>query len=190
MSKIRSIGSYIETDVNPIYGAKQRDLNMLVETFVVQQYRWLIERLRNGTVAIDIGAGIGDSGVYIAGSDRIRKVHSFEANPSTFRRAKRYIALSPFAKKIEITNRKVEDISGILRGKRNVIIKCDCEGSEHSIFKADLDLSDVYRIQMEYHHGVGAIPGILREKGFRVSTQKLEDTIRFGEVGFIYAERK
>lgn len=45
---------------------------------------------------------------------------------------------------------KSTTLSSILKNLRNVVIKCDAEGSEIEIFKG-ADLKNVYAIQIEYH---------------------------------------
>ncbi len=70
---------------------------------------------------------------------------------------------------------------------KNIIIKSDCEGEEHNIFKEDTNLDNVYKMQIEYHAGLQNLPRILEEKGFKLRTEKVANTILSGEVGWIYA---
>lgn len=62
------------------------DFDMLVETFVSEQYKWLAENLVPDTVAIDIGAYIGDSSIYLAQQSKIIKVLAYEAHPRIWER--------------------------------------------------------------------------------------------------------
>lgn len=82
---------------------------------------------------------------------------------------------------------RITDLKEITKGMENIIIKSDCEGEEHSIFNEEADLDNIYKMQIEYHKGVQALPKILQEKGFRIRIQKVANTILSGEVGWIYA---
>jgi len=73
-------------------------------------------------------------------------------------------------------------LNDIISGRRNIVIKSDCEGSEYRIFSDAADLSDVYAIMLEYHSGIQKLGKVLIGKGFRVRT---EETSR--GVGFLYA---
>ena len=76
-------------------------------------------------------------------------------------------------------------LKGILKGKNNIIIKVDAEGAEHRMFE-NVDLSEVYAIQMEYHDGLKNLVRILEKNGFKVNTEEKQE--RAGE-GYLYAER-
>jgi FkbM family methyltransferase len=89
-------------------------------------------------------------------------------------------------------------LASILIGKRNVVIKCDIEGEEYKLFDADIDLSKVYAIIMEYHYGLGQIVENLKAKGFKVTYTEPVRTphilprpksIKEYDTGYIYAER-
>jgi len=166
--------------------------NSFVETFVKRQYRWLVQNLKPHTVAIDFGAQAGDSAFYLfyEGKGKIKEVLAYEpdktffdllvqniefAHAQTVIRAIPHIAPEPF---INIEN------------KRNIIIKCDIEGAEHRVFTKDADLTDVYKIQIEYHGSKRALPEVLKSKGFKVKVGGpwIVDPV-LGDVGWLYAWR-
>jgi len=165
--------------------------NSFVETFVQQQYRWLVQNLKPYTTAIDFGAQSGDSAFYLLyeGKGRIEEIWAYEPDNS-------FYAL--FYKNIELTN--VRDIIPLhikapepfepLRKKDNIIIKCDIEGAEHKVFTKDADLTGVYKIQLEYHGGSQDLPKVFKSKGFKVKVDK-PWTIdpNLGRVGWLYAWR-
>jgi len=165
--------------------------NSFVETFVQQQYRWLVQNLKPNTTAIDFGAQAGDSTFYLLyeGKGKIKEIWAYEPDDSFY---------TLFYKNIELTN--VRDIMPmhikapepfeLLRIKDNIIIKCDIEGAEHKVFTKDADLTGVYKIQLEYHGGPKDLPEVFRSKGFKVKVDKpwAIDPI-LGDVGWLYAWR-
>jgi len=64
---------------------------------------------------------------------------------------------------------KALTLADALKGKRNVAIKCDCEGCEHRIFTKGVDLSNVYALRIEVGKEQGDIPELLKDMGFEVS---------------------
>jgi len=165
--------------------------NSFVETFVQQQYHWLVQNLKPNTTAVDFGAQSGDSAFYLLyeGKGKIKEIWAYEPDNSFY---------TLFYKNIELTN--VRDIIPMhikapepfepLRKKDNIIIKCDIEGAEHKVFTKDADLTGVYKIQLEYHGGPKDLPDVFRSKGFKVKVDKpwVADT-NLGDVGWLYAWR-
>ncbi len=90
-------------------------------------------------------------------------------------------------RKDSLNGRLVESrsLENEIRGLRNVAIKCDCEGSEYSIFTEKVNLANVYAVQMEYHSGAARLAKVFRKKGFSVT---YKDTFRKG-IGYLYAIR-
>jgi FkbM family methyltransferase len=187
------------------------------EVLVKQPYWWLIEDAPSGSVVIDIGAYGGESAIYFAMSERVARVYAYEPMKNSYEVAKRNIENSPFKNKIEISNAAVMDFDGtknygvvgaeggaklvegddtnlatvslnrILKGKSNVLIKCDTEGAEKVIFNKDVDLSNVRKIVIESHqHLQESVAGVLESKGFKIRTVP-EDK---GGLGLIYAQKK
>ncbi|HUY70239.1 MAG TPA: FkbM family methyltransferase [Candidatus Baltobacteraceae bacterium] len=190
---------------------------LLRETFIAQPYYWLKTELRSGTTLIDIGANIGDTAIYFAMDDKVRRVVAYELMPHTFNEARQNVGISPYKGKISLINKAVSDAPGsmkidsemlgssassvsqmarsatgvsvervklgdVLKGMRNVAIKCDCEGDERSIFN-EADLSNVYAIQVEYHNCLPEVLKALRSKGFKAKGSGTK------AMGFIYATR-
>ncbi|MDE1864962.1 MAG: hypothetical protein KGH77_06090, partial [Candidatus Micrarchaeota archaeon] len=100
-------------------------------------------------------------------------------------RAVNYINKYVHGNLVKIYNRKAE-LSQI---RPNTIIKCDIEGAEHKLFTYEADLSNVYKMQIEYHFGLKKLPTILKAKGFKIMTHKAANTITAGEYGWIHAWR-
>ncbi|MDE1865191.1 MAG: FkbM family methyltransferase [Candidatus Micrarchaeota archaeon] len=82
------------------------------------------------------------------------------------------------------TRMRLLSLNEILKGKRDVAIKCDCEGYEAEIFKT-ADLSRVYAIQLEYHNCKETVKRDLISKGFGVT-----DLDPGRKQGIIFAARK
>jgi hypothetical protein len=76
----------------------------------------------------------------------------------------------------------------VLRLLYNVAIKCDVEGAEIDIFNERTDLSKVYAIQMEYHHGRSAqLIATLRNMGFKTKSKHTGNRSDVCEIGYICA---
>jgi len=159
--------------------------NSMRETFFDEQYRWLMQRLKPHTIAIDMGAQIGDSAIYML-QHGIKRIVCYEPEKVTFRLLEENLREKAFCM---LYNEKVpEPYLNNPQNKENVIIKCDVEGAEHRIFTEKSDLSFVYRIQIEYHHGPQKLPEVLKDKSFMVKVEKPRVIGQnLGEVGWIYA---
>ncbi|MEM0201852.1 MAG: FkbM family methyltransferase [Candidatus Micrarchaeaceae archaeon] len=187
------------------------DYHIVIETFISEQYIWLKKGLKPHTIAIDIGAHCGDSAVFLAQQPNIDIVLSYDNNSKVYERAKLIIAkcrkevrekILYLPAKIVENSRELHNpdiyvprisLSDILsRERKPIIIKCDVEGAEHNIFRNlyAVDFKNVYKIQIEYHHGPQKLPNILKALGFRVKVERpWTITKDLGEVGWIYAER-
>lgn len=67
------------------------------------------------------------------------------------------------------TNIEIEalPLGAILKGKKNVVIKSDCEGAEATFFDKT-DLSSVYAVMLECHNGCHThVMDVLEKKGFK-----------------------
>ena len=163
--------------------------NSFVETFVQQQYRWLVQNLKPDTSAIDFGAQAGDSAFYLLyeGKGKIKEILAYEPDNNFFALLSRNIGLANVWNILPI---RVKAPEPFRKTKDNTIIKCDIEGSEHKVFTKDADLTGVYRIQLEYHGGARDLPKVFESKGFKVKVNK-PWTIdpNLGEVGWLYAYR-
>lgn len=72
------------------------------------------------------------------------------------------------------TGQRIETLplNDVLKGKKNIAIKCDCEGSEKVIFD-NADLSEVYAIMLEYHDdSKEKLLKLFKEQGFNTRPYK------------------
>ena len=88
---------------------------------------------------------------------------------------------------------KMDTLKEALKGKKNVIIKCDIEGSEKYLFE-NVDLSNVYRIQIEWHgeDSEKGIKKVLKAQGFKVKAVEGypgKSNLDFTEGRMVYAEK-
>lgn len=193
------------------------DYNSLIETFVSQQYLWLVQNLKPNTTAIDIGAQCGDSAIFLAQQPEISRVFAFDSDLQVYERAKGIMAKarSSVQKKVSYGLAEITNTESALRQKkfhiwqpkmpalslkdilehnagRRLIIKCDCEGAEHTIFNDDFGsaLNSVYKLQIEYHNGVKNLKNVLEKYGYKVEVAP-PWTIdkKLGEVGWLYAKK-
>ena len=181
------------------------------EIFIIQPYFWLFNLTKPGTTIIDIGATIGDSSIYFAMNPNVSRVIAYEPNASLFIEAEENISKCPFLLRQKITLHKAQignyeewgawigstdrnktdkteySLEQVLRPLDNVAIKCDVEGAEINIFNEKIDLSKVYAIQMEYHHGRSVqLIATLRNKGFKTRSERTGTMSDLGELGYIY----
>jgi len=186
---------------------------------IEQRFAWLLKNSRKNTIAIDIGAYIGDTAIYFASFDNVKKVYAYEPYPSLYETALKNVGISKLSNKIRLFNAGVGEsdriynlknngdigsefkdsnsgaairsisLNTVLKGKKNVIIKSNSEGSEYKIFTHASNLKNVYRIHIAYHYGVQKLPEILRSKGFKIRIWKEGTDVSKGEVGTIYAWR-
>ena len=160
-----------------------------VETFIQQQYRWLVQNLKPNTTAIDYGSQAGDSVFYMfyEGKGKIEEVLAYEPDDDFYNLLSKNLKLVN-ANNIIPFHAKAPEPFTIPKNKDNIIIKCDIEGAEHNVFTKDADLTGVYKIQLEYHGGTRDLPKIFESKGFKVKIDSpwVIDT-KLGEVGWLYA---
>jgi len=164
--------------------------NSFVETFVQQQYRWLVQNnLKPNTTAIDFGSQAGDSAFYLLyeGKGKIKEIWAYEPDDNFFALLSKNIELADVQNIIPLHAKAPEPFT-IPKNKDNIIIKCDIEGAEHNIFTKDADLTGVYKIQLEYHGGARDLPKVFESKGFKVEVDKAWNVDpKLGEVGWLYA---
>ena len=189
-----------KTALRRYYLMEQR-ASLFDEIFMRQDYYWLVKNAKPGTTVLDLGANLGDTAVYFAMFDKIKKVIAYEPVPMAYKLAKNFIKQNPFRRKILFYNKAVDskkgkkrisesrpvdfgfsygsskDKSGVyvesitlndaLKGLKNVVIKCDIEGAESTIFN-NTDLSRVNAIELEYHDNLKAVLDGLNDKGFKI----------------------
>jgi len=224
--QIKQAVSALLQETFPYIKRKFSNTSTLYETFIDQNYKWLCANLKPDTVAIDIGANIGDSAIYLAMHNEIKKVIAFEPFPSLYSQAMENVKRAGFSDKVQLNNKGVggaknkihipkgytadvyssaarykkrsdnegieittlDDLLGSIKSK-NIIIKCDCEGDEERIFNGHNKLGNVYKMQIEYHGGPKDLPDRIRKQGFKVELERVEEDLRRGECGWIYASR-
>lgn len=173
------------------------------ETFIEQQYLWLLQTLKPNTTLVDIGGHMGDTAVYFAASPKVKKVIAYEPSTKLYKEALHNVTMSPFKDKIQFNRIAVGKqnqsiiydnekggvryiaLDDVLRRLKNVAIKCDCEGGERYIFKG-VNLKEVYAMQIEYHFNcVGALARDLKEAGFKAK-RKNQTT---PQINWLYVKR-
>ena len=182
------------------------------ELLVESAYSFITLNLKEHTTLIDIGAYIGDSAMLFAQFKDIDRVIAFEPNKKAYNRALYCNLQMPtnVARKILYKNVAIGSINKMSNQLRDdysseymdlnewmcykrMAIKCDTEGSEYEIFNKDLNLKDVYLVQIEYHYGVQNILNVLNSKGFSVTFTDpkvwSDSRNKPGSIGMIYAIR-
>jgi hypothetical protein len=174
---------------SPAYKRMSLEHALIKEIFVYDAYAWLTKDLRHNTILLDFGASVGDTAIYFSKIKEITKVICCETDKEKCTWAEDNISKAPEKTKIVFIN---EPASLPKPNGSNTIIKCDIEGAEHELFTHRADLSDVYKIMLEYHNGIGIIKDVLEDKGFKVKVEKEhipEAAKNLLPMGFIYAER-
>ncbi len=163
------------------------------ETFVQDQYGWLADKLKPDTMLLDFGAAAGDTALYFARMKEVKSIYSYEIDKKAYKWAVDNIEKSPHKDKISIHNidAKTVKIDGF--NDKNIAVKCDVEGAEYGMFTEDVNLNNVYAIQMEFHNKIRnehlKLTKLLNSQGFRTEVHDLHDWKHpvFKELGFIYA---
>jgi len=166
--------------------------NSFVETFVKRQYHWLVQNLKPYTIAIDFGAQAGDSAFYLfyEGKGKIKEVLAYEPDKTFFDLLVQNIEFAHAQTVIKPIPHIAPEPFINTENKKNIIIKCDIEGAEHRVFTKDADLTEVYKLQIEYHGTSRNLPRILKSKGFKVKVGgpwTIDPVL--GDVGWLYAWR-
>lgn len=122
-------------------------------------------------IVVDIGGGVADTAILFM-IDHAKRVYAFEPDPKRYCAARKNIKLNKI-KDVYIINKGVknlEDINNYSKAKR-MVLKSDCEGAEHAIFKNSTKKAfERYdEIIMEFHNGYLDIKEILEEAGFYVT---------------------
>ena len=98
------------------------------ETFIADQYNWLLNNLNKKSIAVDIGANIGDSAIYFARNKNVKLVYAYEPFPILYKEAKKNISLAK-SKKIKLFN------AGICSSNKDIMIPDMYPAHEGSIIK-------------------------------------------------------
>jgi FkbM family methyltransferase len=219
---IKRVVDEILCRVSPEYHQSRQLSAFIEEVFIRQEYYFLVEALRPDTTVIDIGAAFGETSIYFAQFKDVKKVYGYEPNTIAFRHMLEYVKVLPFSEKIspsqvaimdkdssikvgkevivlqEIKSSKkgveipVCSLATILIDKKNVVIKCDCEGEEYKIFKelSKEVLKECYKIQIEFHRGVRDLQEVLSVCGFETKIEfKSDSNFGVNSLGYIYGWR-
>lgn len=110
-------GNILRRIIPKTYAVTVRNIqayDVMKETFIEDQYRWLVTGIKPNTVVLDIGANVGDSTVYLARCQNVKKVYAYEPYPILFQEAKRNCALSRLSDKIILRNAGISNFDGNL----------------------------------------------------------------------------
>jgi FkbM family methyltransferase len=104
-------------DGGPVFVVGSKDeyvqtMRVIGETFFGQQYAFLHEGLRPGTVAVDIGAYVGDSAIYLARHPDVSRVIAYEPYPSAYAMARRNVTANGLDHKVDVVNSAVSGQGG------------------------------------------------------------------------------
>jgi FkbM family methyltransferase len=113
MNKLESWGMKI-LERSPYMKEKINKSLTLTEIFIDQSYKWLCQDLIPGTTAIDIGANIGDSTIYLAMQKEITHIKAFEPFPNLYNQAVDNIAKAGYGDKVDLHNEGVDKEESIL----------------------------------------------------------------------------
>lgn len=164
-----------------ISSASNQRFMLADETFYRQVHHWLAEQLKPDTTIIDIGANIGDTAIYFAQFEKVKKVVAYEPLPYAYRLAERYVSQSGLSEKIELRNMAISSSRGDIympdmvhdagfnihskSGKvkiKKILLSDALNGLESVAIKSDCegeerwlfndtDLSNVYAAIIEWH---------------------------------------
>jgi hypothetical protein len=172
--------------------ARSKKYTILDETFIGQSYYPLVKNLKKETVIIDIGSNIGDTAIYFAQFDKVKKVMAFEQNKLLFIEGRNNIIKSPFINKIitfgECNRVQLQNL--IKNTKEPIAIKCDIEGNEKELFEGLQLPKNVYAVIMELHDTQKEINSYFKEQCFKVNYKFTNKGVIFKELGIGLYTRK
>lgn len=153
---------------------------VLDEVFVMKVYG---EPNLTGRTAIDIGASIGDSSLYLS-TRGAEVVYAYELDPDRYNLATQNIEMNKLEEKIKIFNRAAnsELVNDLILSKdlSGVFLKLDCEGCEYEVLNG-IDKKALERVDdvvMEYHKDPVILMKHLETSGFQV---KKKGTLLIGK---------
>lgn len=169
---------------------RSKDYTILKETFLEAPYYPMVAGLKPNTVVLDIGANIGDTAIYFAQFEKVKKVLGFEKEKKFYDKALRHIGSSPLKNKISLSHVTFtkEHLQAILKKYRNIAIKCDIEGYEKNLFDG-VELKNVYALIAETHDSKEFMINYLRKQGFKIDYKFRNKGVVFKELGLLYAHR-
>ncbi len=188
---------------NNVYG----DLSTLFETFIRGQYGDLDVK---GKRVLDVGAAIGDSGIFFALSGA-KSVNSFEPDDDLFGLCRMNIAINGL-KNVVVTKAAVGSQGQLGRVETDQqpqaptvdldaavqemggadVLKMDCEGCEFPCLlgAAPQTLTGISEMTVEYHGNPEKIAQRLEELQFEVKVYKPWTYFSGKTVGFLHAKRR
>jgi len=165
----------------------------VIEVFNFKQYARL--KRVEGSIVVDIGAGVGDSVIYFT-LRGARRVVALEPNVKYYCEMLENIKLNNVEDRVVALNRAADSQTLLeLVGEHGIdsgVLKVDCEGCEYEVLlnTPASTLQHFNEILVEYHGDPVPLARKLREAGFRVVVEKPWTYIRRKiPVGFIHTER-
>lgn len=150
---------------------------MLQQTFIREEWRWLIKDLKKHTIAIDVGAYIGDTAVYLAREENIEKIYAYEPFPNLYKEARANVDSSLFGKKIELINK------GVGKSAKTIHTPKNYEGTISSS-TSELESGSGQKIEIE------SVANVLKGKKNVIIKADAEgaegDVIEYGNLGNVY----
>lgn len=143
----------------------------LYEQFYGEQYGWL--KIKGKTV-VDIGGGTADTAIYFI-LNGAREVYAFEPEEDRYNSAVENLKKNKI-QNVHYIKKGVASLDEIRKyyvgkvSKQDRILKCDCEGAEHSIFQNSSpdSIKSFSQIMLEFHDGYMDVKKILERQGFGV----------------------
>lgn len=187
------------------------DLGTVIETHQRKVYTPAHIRIPENAKIIDIGASIGDFGVFCASSFKNPTVYCYEPGSEAFQLLKQNIQLNQLESRIKPFNLAISDREGTISYGTEIfnaitigqilaqnkidrcdLLKMDIEGAEYTVFlNTPLDiLSSVHAIAMECHifgsdKDLHNLQSYLTKAGFSVNHSK----INAHNICYLYATR-
>jgi hypothetical protein len=120
-----------------------------------------------GTVAIDVGAAIGDTALFFKKCGA-NSVYGYELDEARVKIAEKNIEMNGMGDSVVVYNKKatVEELHKLMTTINDpIFLKLDCEGCEYDIIPK-LDMSKVTDVVMEYHMKPEPLMKTLTRAGF------------------------
>ncbi len=85
---------------------------LFTDRFMMQEYWWLASHMQKNTTVIDLGANIGDSSIYFAQFQNVRRVIACEPSPFAYSELVKKVEKCPLKAKIKPINVAVSNYHG------------------------------------------------------------------------------
>lgn len=144
------------------------------DTFIKEQYKFLTKNLKRGTIAVDLGANIGDSTIYLAKIPEVSKVYAYEPYSIFCEEARKNIRLAGVEDKVILNNSMVLNNLDDLKENHRRMSRYHYEGHERNQVLKAVTMAEVLDEVRAAHNAPIIIKCDIDEGEFEIFNQDLD----------------